>query len=435
MENNKQKIFHSLTKNKNVFRSSNSSKKIILKHYNPVTKKLLFPKKIGITKFLYNNNKITIQNKNTKSYSSGKKRYRNKNICYNLTDYMKYSNKKNASLNNTYTSKLKKKLFFNIYNKNSNLKKALKNKKINYSFINYNINKNKLYKKIIGDNSVDKNSFFHNFNYNNFINNTNYVDLNKNYNNKITLNNVMPESYSFIYKRNKSLFKSNTYSNLEIICEGINNNINNINNHINNINIHCTHSKHSKLKKSEMSPKIKNNYTKMFENKKIKKNKTNSFLLLTSINNNNYTNILNYNFSRKKHSNKKKLKIKLNKSHNKTLNENRNKYKLNEFKTKMEKLFDDNIKNSKRKKYNLIKDKFDETINIMGLNNDEKKILKLIMNNYNDVIESYSKENNDLKKTNEELENKYNQNMLLLKEFQKNNNKISNDNNNNSIQK
>ena len=158
-------------------------------------------------------------------------------------------------------------------------------------------------------------------------------------------------------------------------------------------------------------------------------------MLLTSINNNNYTNILNYNFSRKKHSNKKKLKIKLNKSHNKTLNENRNKYKLNEFKTKMEKLFDDNIKNSKRKKYNLIKDKFDETINIMGLNNDEKKILKLIMNNYNDVIESYSKENNDLKKTNEELENKYNQNMLLLKEFQKNNNKISNDNNNNSIQK
>jgi hypothetical protein len=327
-------------------------------------------------------------------------------------------------------------LFYNSYNKEySNLKKALKNKKINYSFINYNINKNKLYKKIIDDNlnskSLDKNNLFYNSNNNNnYINNTNYLELYKNQNNKNKINNILSEPYSFIYKRNKSLFKSNTYSNLEIICEGINNNINNINNHINNINIHCIP---NKVKKTEMSPKIKNNYMKIFENKKIKKNKTNSFMLLASINNNNFTNVLNYNITRKKISNKKKIKIKLNKSHNKSLIDNTIKYKLNELKAKMEKLFQDNDKNSKRQKYNIIKKKFYESIDIMGLNKDEKQFLKLIMNKYNDVIESYSKENSDLKKTNEkvqnlniildkkylDLEDKYNQNMLLLKEFQK----------------
>ena len=438
MENNKQKLFHSFTKNKNGFRYSNSSKKILMKHQNQTKKNQLFPKKFGLSKLLYKNNKLKIQINNKNSNSSGKNR--NRNINNNLTDYMSNSIKKTLSLNNTYTGKIKNKLLYNSYNKEySNLKKALKNKKINYSFINYNINKNKLYKKIIDDNlnskSLDKNNlFFNSNNTNNYLNNTNYLDLYKNQNNKNKINNILSEPYSFIYKRNKSLFKSNTYSNLEIICEGISNNINNINNHINNINIHCIP---NKAKKTEMSPKIKNNYMKIFENKKIKKNKTNSFLLLASINNNNFTNVLNYNITRKKNSNKKKIKIKLNKSHNnKSLIDNTIKYKLNELKVKMEKLFEDNDKKSKRQKYNIIKDNFYESIDIMGLNKDEKQFLKLIMNKYNDVIESYSKENSDLKKTNEkvqnlnlildkkylDLEDKYNQNMLLLKEFQKNSN-------------
>ena len=197
----------------------------------------------------------------------------------------------------------------------------------------------------------------------------------------------------------------------------------------------------NKPKKTEISPKNTNNIMKIFENKKMKRNKSNSFMLLTSINNNNYTNILNYNYTKKKYGKKKRIKLNVNKSHNKTLNEKEIKYKLNELKIKMEKLFEDNDKTSNTKKYTIIKNKFDESINIMALNEDEKKFLKLIMNKYNDVICSYSKENKILKKTSQQfqnlnsildkeyldLENKYNQNLNLLKQFQKEDN-ISNKN-------
>ena len=459
MEDYKQKIILTLTKNKNIHKSSNSSKKRNIKRYNPIKTKLLFSKKISINKFLYNNKSNNLSNiKN--SNSSGKTKKRHINIKYNLSDHLNNSYKKTISLSNSskkYIIKLKNKLFFNI-SKDSMIKRAQKAKKINFSFINANINKTKLYKKNIKKNInnflIDKNNFFPKSNYNNYINNTNtnysnspFLDMKKDQPNKIKLNHITTEPYFLIYQRNKPLFKSNTYDNLEIICEGINNNINNINNinnNINNININCIN---NKQRRNNMSPKVKNNFLKIFENKKSKKNKNNSFIYLTSINNNNYTNILNYNFSKKKIYNKKKIKLK-SKNQNKSLNNNNNskiKSKLNDLKEKIEKLFEENIKNSKRNKYNIIKDKFDESINIMGLNEDEKNFLKLIMNKYNDVISSYSKENKILKNKSEkvqnlniildrkysDLENKYNQNMKLLKEFQSNidnfNNNLNND--------
>ena len=427
MENYRQKINLSLTKNKNGYRYSNSSKKIIFKHYNPIKNKLLLPKWPINNKFLYRNNKFNIYN-NKSSNSFGKKK--NRNISHNLLDSSNNSLKKTISLNNStkkYILKIKNKIFNNM-NKDINYKKALKGKKTGISFIKGNINKNKLYKNAIKDNnsniSFDKNSFL-STNYNNYMKNTN---SNINYlEQKKSKQHIMVDPYSLIYQRNiPSMFKSNTYNDLEIICEGINNNINNISTHINNININCIN---NKQKKTEYSPKDKNIKYKAFENKKIKKNKS---TYLTSINNSNYANILNYNiFSKKKHSNKKKIKSKQNKNQNKSTNENEVKYKLEELKEKMEKLFDESESSSK--KYNIIKDKFDESINIMGLNEDEKKFLKLIMNKYNDVISSYSKENKNLKKTSEkfrnlnnildkkysDLESKYNQNIKLLKKLEK----------------
>jgi hypothetical protein len=321
--------------------------------------------------------------------------------------------------------KIKNKIF-NKINKDINCNKALKGNKSNCSFIKSNINKNKLYKNAIKDNSIsfDKNSFFFT-NYNNYMKNTN---SNINYlEQKKSKQRIMIDPYSLIYQRNMQMFKSNTYNDLEIICEGINNNINNISTHINSININCIN---NKQRKTEVSPKDKSINYKVFEHKKIKKNKS---TYLTSMNNNNYANLLNYNiFSKKKHSNKKKIKSKQIKNQNKSTSENEVKYKLEKLKEKMEKLFDENESSSQ--KYNIIKDKFDESINIMGLNQDEKKFLKLIMNKYNDVISSYSKENKNLKKKSEQfkslntildkkysdLENKYNENIKLLKKLEKN---------------
>ena len=425
MENYKQKIILSLTKSKKGKICSNSSKKIIMKHYNPINKKILLPKRPLINKLLYktNYNKNNIHNnKNSKSF--GKKR--NRNISYNLLDNSNNSYKKTISLNNStkkYILKLKNKIFNNA-SKDINYKRALRTKKNNYSFIKSNINKNKLYKNAIKDNSNnisnDKNSFFQTNN-NNYINNinfnTNYLDSKK------AKQHIITDPYSLIYQRNKQIFNSNIYNDLEIICEGINNNINT---NINNINY-----MNNKQRKIEISPKDKNSMYKVFEKRKIKKNKS---TYLTSINNSNYTSILNYNiFTKKKHLNRKKIKSKQNKSQNKSTSENEIKYKLNELREKMEKLFEESEKSS-RKKYNIIKDKFDESINIMGLNADEKKFLKLIMNKYNDVISSYTKENKNLKKTSEQfqnlnnildkkyldLESKYNENIKLLKKFQKN---------------
>ena len=435
MENYKQKIILSLTKNKNGYRYSNSSKKIVMKRYNPTNKNILLPKRPIITQFLYktNNNKNNIHNYKI-SNSFGKKRSKNRNISYNLLDYSNNSYKKTISLNNStkkYILKLKNKIFNNI-NKDINYTKALKSKKSNYSFIKSNINKNKLYKNVIKDNnsniSNDKNSFFqvNNNKYMNNINtNTNYLDSKK------AKQHIITDPYSLIYQKNKKFFQSNTYNDLEIICEGINNNINNINTNINNINNININYLNNKKRKIEISPKDKNSMYKVFEKRKIKKNKS---TYITSINNSNYANILNYNiFTKKKNSNKKKIKSKQNKNQNKSTSENYIKYKLNELREKMEKLFEENEKSS-TKKYNIIKDKFDESINIMGLNEDEKNFLKLIMNKYNDVISSYTKENKNLKKTSEQfqnlnsildkkyldLESKYNENIKLLKKYQKN---------------
>ena len=427
MENYRQKINLSLTKNKNGYRYSNSSKKIILKHYNPIKNKLLLPKRPINTKFLYRNNKFNIYN-NKSSNSFGKKK--NRNISNNLLDLSNNSLKKTISLNNStkkYILKIKNKILNNI-NKDMNYKKALKGKKSYISFIKSNINKNKLYKNAIKDNnsniSFDKNSFF-NTNYSNYMKNAN-SNIN-NLEQKKPKQHIIFDPYSLIYQRNMPMFKSNTYNDLEIICEGINNNINSISTHINNININCIN---NKQKKSEISPKDKNTKYKVLEHKKIKKNKS---TYLTSMNSNYYANILNYNiFSKKKHSNKKKIKSKQSKNQNKLTSENEIKYKLEELKEKMEKLFDENESSSH--KYSVIKDKFDESINIMRLNEDEKKFLKLIMNKYNDVISSYSKENKNLKKTSEQfknlnnildkkysdLESKYNENIKLLKKFEKN---------------
>ena len=393
-----------------------------------------------------NLNKFNIYN-NKSSNSFGKKR--NRNISHNLLDLSNNSLKKTISLNNStknYILKIKNKIFNNM-NKDINYKKALKGKKSNCSFIKSNTNKNKLYKNAIKDTnsniSFDKNSFFYT-NYNNYMRNAN---SNMNYlEQKKPKQHIMVDPYSLIYQRNMPMYKSNTYNDLEIICEGINNNINNISTHINNININCIN---NKQRKTEFSPKDKNSKYKVFELKKIKKNKSTyltqnlngiipiklylDYKELTSMNNNNYANILNYNiFSKKKHSNKKKIKSKQSKNQNKSTSENEVKHKLEELKEKMEKLFDE--KESSSQKYSIIKDKFDESINIMGLNEDEKKFLKLIMNKYNDVISSYSKENKNLKKTSEkfknlnnildkkysDLESKYNENIKLLKKLEKN---------------
>ena len=56
MENYKQKIILSLTKSKKGKICSNSSKKIIMKHYNPINKKILLPKRPLINKLLYKTN-------------------------------------------------------------------------------------------------------------------------------------------------------------------------------------------------------------------------------------------------------------------------------------------------------------------------------------------------------------------------------------------
>lgn len=449
MENNNKKLLLSLTKNKTRFRYINSSKKMIIKNYNPAIKKLLFPKKLQTNEFLYKNNRFSIINKTNKKNSSSSGKKIKRNLSPHISDFITYSQKKNKSINNNsnnHIPRLKNKLLYNLCkDKDSNFKKERKNKIINYySFTNCNLLKNKLCKKIIPENYknntlIENNYFFNKSNYNNYINNTSFLPLKNTHIEKMKLNHIITtEPYSLIHQRNKSLFKSNTYSNLEIICEGINNNANNINTHINNINNLNIHTMQNKPKKIEITPKIQKNIFKIFENKRMKRNKSNSYMFLTSINNNNYTNILNYNFSKKKNSKKKKVKIKLNKSHNKTLNENEIKYKLNELKIKMEQLFVDNEKSSKSAKYNIIKDKFVESINIMGLNKDEKNFLKLIINKYNDIICSYSKENKILKKASEQfqnlnlkldkkysdLENKYNQNLNLLKQLQQNDNNI-----------
>jgi hypothetical protein len=296
-----------------------------LKHYNPIKNKLLLPKRPINNKFLYRNNKFNIYN-NKSSNSFGKKR--NRNISHNLLDLSNNSLKKTISLNNStknYILKIKNKIFNNM-NKDINYKKALKGKKNNCSFIKSNTNKNKLYKNAIKDNnsniSFDKNSFFYT-NYNNYMRNAN---SNMNYlEQKKPKQHIMVDPYSLIYQRNKQNFKSNTYNNLEIICEGINNDIKSINTNINNININYMN---NKQRKTEISPKDKNSMYKVFEKRKIKKNKS---TYLTSINNSNYANILNYNiFTKKKHSNKKKIKSKQNKNQNKSTSENYIKYKLNE---------------------------------------------------------------------------------------------------------
>ena len=405
------------------FRCSNLSNKMILKHYNPITKKLLFQKKLPINKFLYKNNRLNaiINNKiNKKNFSTSSVKKTKRSIAHFCSESRNFYHKKNKSLNNIsskHISKLKNKLFTgykDIKTKNAPNNKNI-DKQINYSFTNHYIKRNNIYKKIIPDfynnTLIDKNSLYM----------ANLLPLNKEKNTK--LNHIMKtEPYSFINYRNKTLLKSETYNNLEIICEG--NNINNIGNNITFL---------YRNKKNEISPKINNNLFKMFENKKMKKIKSNnSFLLLTSINNN-YTNILNYNYSKKKFSKKKKMKIKLNKSHNKTLKENEIKYKLNDLKEKMEKLFEENEIYSKNKKYSIIKDKFDESLNIMGLNKEEKKFLKLLMDKYDDIISCYSKENKMLKKKSEHfqninylldkkysnLKNKFNQNLNLLKHYYK----------------
>ena len=455
MEDYKQKIIITLTKNKNLYRNCNSSKKMIIKNYNQIKTKLLIIKKPSINKLLQKNNKFNNQYNIKNSNSSEKKRKKHISVIQNLSYNLNNSFKKTISLNNSAKNnilKLKNKLFYR-FGKDSILKKAHRNKKNNFSFVNTNTNtsknkvNNKGFKKIMNNISNDKINYFRNSNCSNNISIPNYtnsifLDLKKCKPYKKKINHVTTDSNFLIFQRNKSLFKSNTYNNLEIICEGINNNINNMKNHINNININCIN---NKQKKTEISPNEKSNLYKVFEGKKIKKNKTSSYMYLTSINNN-CTNILNYNFSKKKICNRKKIKLKTSKNQNKSMNNNDIKSKLNDLKEKMEKLFEENEKNSKSNKYNIIKDKFDESINIMGLNKDEKKFLKLIMNKYNDVISSYSKENMILKKTSEkvqslnlildkkylDLENKYNQNMKLLKKFQKNDNNMNSIQNNNN---
>jgi hypothetical protein len=94
MENFRQKINLSLTKNKNGYRYSNSSKKIIFKHYNPIKNKLLLPKRPINNKFLYRNNKFIIYN-NKISNSFGKKK--NRNINHNLLELSNNSFKKTIS--------------------------------------------------------------------------------------------------------------------------------------------------------------------------------------------------------------------------------------------------------------------------------------------------------------------------------------------------
>ena len=431
MENYKQKILYTLSKNKN--RYNKSSKKICINQYKSNKPKILSSNKIN--KLIFNKIRLNIQRgkRNSNSNSQKKKTI----INHNLSDYKFISHKKNLSLNNesnNQISRLKSKFFYN-FNKDLNIKKAHKNEKIDYSLTNCNLIKNKLCKKNKNENTIinEKNLFCYNTNYNNYLNNTNFNPFKmNNQESKLKLNHFTQNSNSLIFKRNKSLLKLNTYNNLEIICEGINNSIEN---HIKPINIHYIKNK-SKL--SDISFKIKNDYMENLKNKKNKKKKNNSFMMLTSINNNNYTNIINYNLSRKKLSKKKKTKI--NKIQNKTLNEKEIKDKLKKLKINLEKLIEEKSSNSK--KYNIIKDKFNESINIMRLNLEEKNFLKLIMNKYNDVISSYSKENKNLKNESKKFENlnaildkkymdlkkEFNQNIKLLKQFDKNENNDIKDN-------
>lgn len=428
MENYNQKLLHSFSKKKNRYISNNSLKKVSINHYKPIKKKAIFSKKFSLNKILLKKIRLNIQINKKISKSNSQKR--NSNINHNLSDYKYTSHKKNLSLNNESNyqiSRFKNKFFCN-YNKDLNLKKAHKNKNINYSLTNCNLIKNKLCQKIKNENikTNEKNFFYYNTNYNNYINNTNLFPLKiKNQEKKIKLNYLTTNVNSLIYQRNKSLSKLNTFNNLEIISEGNNNSIEN---HHNNINIHCIKNT-SKL--SEINLKFKKYNKDNLSNKKMKKNKKNSSMVLTSINNNNFTNIINFPLSKKKYSKKKKKKQKIK---NKILNEKLIKDKLNKLIINLEKSIDE--KSSKSKKYTIIKDKFDESINIMRLNIDEKKFLKLIMNKYNDVVSSYSKENKILKNESKkyqnlnsildkkyiDLENKYNQNMKLIKHFDKNEN-------------
>ena len=348
-------------KKKNSFSNSHSITKIINRNRTVSNSKIRFSRK---------------NNSNFEKTNFIKQRINSGNILNNFEINKQIENKKQSSSfynSNANYSSYNHSFLNENNNDNSIFKIQEKNKILNHSQINNNLNlkgnnilnnsneKNKMKrKKILLENDYQNQSF----NMNTFTEN-NLKNYNKKVNNIEIENNNIKKIFKHTLVNSGSMFNINTNNIKEQplkLYKG-----NSISNHI-NLNIKTEQNNQSKFSNSLINNKSSLN-----------------------INNNN----INNTFNNLLVSNKNTFNISINEQLSK---------EINEIELNLEKNLLENITNSKSKKYNTIKHAFEDLLKLLQCNNKQNNslnsLLQKIIIGYHEVVTTFSVENRELKQMN-----------------------------------